>query len=247
MRNIKLTIEYDGTDFCGWQVQAKGRTVAGELARAIKEITGEEPKIEYSSRTDSGVHANGQVANFSTRSRMPVEKIRKALNANLPEDVAVVDAVEVGKKFNARYDAKAKLYRYVISDSDVRPVIGRGKAYHFRWGRLDVRKMRAAARHLVGTHDFSSFGVNDREEKQDSPVRTISYIKVVRDDTIITIDVKGSGFLYKMVRSIAGTLIEAGRGKLPPKQVKAILAAKDRSQAGPTAPPQGLFLVKVYY
>lgn len=247
MRNLKLTIEYDGTGFCGWQIQPKHRTVIGEIAKAIKKLTGESPKIEYASRTDSGVHALGQVASFHTKSKMPPDKMKKGFNALLPPDISVIELTDVPKDFNARFDAKSKLYKYVICDSGHPPAVYRNLIYHFRLGRLNIARMRAAAKYLIGTHDFSSFGVNDDNEQQDLPVKTVTQIKIDRKGDIITIAVKGTGFLYKMVRSIVGTLIDAGRGKLTPKQVKTILDSKDRRAAGPTAPPHGLFLMKVYY
>jgi tRNA pseudouridine38-40 synthase len=247
MRNIKLTIEYDGTGFCGWQIQPHHRTVIGELAKALKKLTGESPKIEYSSRTDSGVHALGQTANFHTKSKTPAAKIKKGLNSLLPCEISVIDAKDVPKDFNARFDAKAKLYKYLICDSDHPPAIYRNLIYHFRLGKLNIGKMRSAAKHLIGKHDFSAFGANDHNDLHDSPIKTITQITVAREGGIVTITVKGNGFLYKMVRRIVGTLIQAGRGRIAPGEVKIILAGKDRSKAGPTAPPHGLFLMKVYY
>ena len=141
MRNIKLTIEYDGTNYCGWQVQLKDKTVHAEIIEALKKLTGKKPKIEYASRTDSGVHAYGQVASFRTGSRLPSENLKRGLNSYLPGDIAVVKVQQVGKKFNARYDTKAKLYKYIICDSDIRPAISNRYIYHHRLGHLDTKKM----------------------------------------------------------------------------------------------------------
>lgn len=247
MRNIKLTIEYDGTDFCGWLCQPKKRTVMGELQKAIKKLTGEIPKIEYCSRTDSGVHAYAQVANFSTHSKIPAKGFQKGLNSILPDDISIIDSEDASKDFNARFDAKAKTYKYVINDSGLRHPISVNQQFNFKLGRLDVTKMRSAAKHLIGTHDFTAFGANDGEEHKESPIKTIMSIRIERKNELIHIYVKGGGFLYKMVRSIAGALIGVGRGRLDPKDIKKILESKNRSQEVFTAPAHGLFLLKIIY
>ncbi|MDP8263026.1 MAG: tRNA pseudouridine(38-40) synthase TruA [Candidatus Ancaeobacter aquaticus] len=246
MRNLKLTIEYDGTHHCGWQIQPKDRTVMQEIQRAIKKLTKETPKIEYSSRTDSGVHAYGQAISFKTKSRLPLKNIQMGLNSYLPDDTRVVKAEEAKIDFNARFDAKAKHYRYIISDTQIAPAIHRDYMYHFKLCRLNERKMLSAVKYMVGTHDFSSFSA-DSGEDQGSPIKKIIYLKIKRKGDIITIDIKGSGFLYKMVRSIVGALIEVGRGKITPNDIKKLLELKKRSMTVPTAPSQGLYLVKVFY
>jgi tRNA pseudouridine38-40 synthase len=245
MRNIKLTLSYDGTDFQGWQTQPRYRTVQETLEKAIAALTGEERvRVNTSGRTDAGVHAVGQVVNFYTATQHPPQVIVRAVNANLPPDIVVKDAADMPQSFDANRDAKRKLYRYVIHDGAVPDPFMRCYAWHCRH-KLDAAKMRQAAEPLKGRHDFHSF--ETEWPNRMSSVRTITHLAVNRCGEYIWLDVEADGFLYNMVRAIAGTLVNVGRGYWPVEQVAAILAAEDRAQAGPTAPPQGLFLMRVTY
>ena len=245
MRNIKFTLSYDGTDFRGWQTQPGHRTVQETLEAAIAAVTGDERvRCNTSGRTDSGVHAVGQVVNFYTASHHLPETLVRAVNAHLPEDIIVREAADVPQSFDANKDALRKLYRYVIHDGPVPNVFQRRYAYHCKW-RLDVDAMRRAAASLRGRHDFHSFET-DWPNRLTS-IRTITHLTLNRLGDFIWIDVEADGFLYNMVRAIAGTLINVGRGYWPEDHVAEILTAEDRREAGPTAPPQGLFLMRVTY
>jgi tRNA pseudouridine38-40 synthase len=243
-RTIRLLIEYDGTDYRGWQVQPDGPTVQEKIEAALRRLTGESVRVAGAGRTDAGVHAAGQVASFRTPSRLPAATIARALNALLPPDIAVLSAEEAAASFHARFSAVRKRYRYSILNRPVRPALGRRTVLHVPRS-LDERAMREAARCLVGTHDFSSFRCNSG--KEDAPVRTVQALAIERRGDLVTIEIEAASFLYKMVRSIAGTLIAVGRGKAPPSEVAAILAARDRSRAFPTAPACGLCLLSVEY
>ena len=248
MRSIKLTLAYDGTAYAGWQVQPGRTTVQGVLEAALERITGESIRVVASGRTDAGVHALGQVASFQTESRLAAEVFCRALNAELTHDVAVLAAVEAPEGFHALRDAVRKRYRYVIRDGPVRDVFRRHYCWQHRL-RLDAEAMDRAARSLVGRHDFSSFESSGAERQ--SSVRTVYEIGVARgqggQSHVITLQVEADGFLYNMVRAIAGTLVEVGRGAQSESWVAEVLAAADRRAAGPNAPPQGLFLVHVDY
>jgi tRNA pseudouridine38-40 synthase len=244
MRNFKLTLSYDGTDFFGWQRQPDRRTVQQVLEEAIGRLTGFESPTTASGRTDAGVHALGQVVHFYTASRHGPEVFVRALNAMLPPDVRVLDATEVPQSFHATLDAKAKLYRYVIDNGPVADPFQRRYSDHV-FLPLDVPAMHRAAQALRGRHDFRSFETH--WPNRTSSVRTIFHIAVSRMGRFVWIDVEADGFLYNMVRAIAGTLVQVGTGKWPESRIAEILAAEDRRQAGPTAPPQGLFLVRVRY
>ncbi|MCD6406045.1 MAG: tRNA pseudouridine(38-40) synthase TruA [Planctomycetes bacterium] len=243
-RNIKLTIEYDGTDFSGWQRQPSRRTVQQHIEEAIATVTGERVHLLASGRTDAGVHSEGQAANFRTASTLTPRRFVGAINANIDFDAAVIDAREVPWSFHAVRDADAKLYRYRISTRPVRPVIKR-RFVHYVKGTFDVEACKRAARHLVGTHDFNSFRAEGRVVK--NAVRTIRRIDFEQEPDGLAMWFEGNGFLYMMVRIIVGTLLEVARGALRPDDIPAILAARDRSAAGPTAPPRGLCLVEVHY
>ena len=245
MRNLKLTLSYDGTDFNGWQTQPGYRTVQETLETAIARLTGE-PRIRAnaSGRTDAGVHAVGQVVNFYSTTQLPCETLVRAINAHLPEDVVVREAADVPQVFDANHDAVRKLYRYVIHDGPVANPFLRRYACQSRHP-LVVEAMRRAAAPLVGRHDFKSFETAGSERM--SSVRTITHLAVNRVGEWIWIDVEADGFLYNMVRAIAGTLMDVGRGHRPAEEVAAILESGDRTRAGPTAPPQGLFLMRVTY
>lgn len=244
MRNIKLVLSYDGTEFSGWQRQPDRRTVQQVLEEAIGRLTGVVPTTTASGRTDAGVHALGQVVHFLTASGLPPSTFVKALNAMLPPDVRVREATEMPQAFHATLDARAKLYRYVIDNGRVADPFQRRHAWHvFR--PLDAAVMHRAAQALRGRHDFHSFETNWPNRM--SSVRTITHAAVNRAGDFVWVDVEADGFLYNMVRSITGTLVEVGKGKWPETKVAEVLAAEDRREAGPTAPPQGLFLVRVRY
>jgi len=256
MAFFKLTLAYDGAEFSGWQAQPGRRTVQGELERAWREITGETERLNAAGRTDAGVHAERQVVSVESATQIPPEALVLALNAKLPDDAAV-RAVELAPEgFHATHHARRKRYRYSIYNDSRRPVFLRRYAWHAPTP-LDVEAMRRGGYLLVGTHDFVSFQSTGSE--RESTVRTIFAVEVARaeagqgreaDDELarlITIDVEGDGFLYNMVRAIAGTLIEVGRGKRDPLWVAEVLAARDRCAAGQTAPPHGLTLLRVDY
>ena len=244
MRTIKLTIAYDGTDYAGWQIQPDRPTVQSVLEEAIQRVTGDHSRTLASGRTDAGVHAFGQVVGFRTESKLTPEVLVRALNANLPDDIAVLDAAEVADLFHPIGDSIKKRYRYVIHDAEIRDIFRRRYAWHCRY-RLDAEPMARAAEVLLGTHDFSSF--ESAGAPRESSVRTITDISVVRHGNRIEIEVEADGFLYNMVRAIVGTLVEIGRGSMAEGWMYQVLSAKNRKAAGPTAPPEGLFLVKVDY
>lgn len=245
LRNLKLVVSYDGTDFNGWQTQPGYRTVQETLEKAIAQLTGE-PRIRLnaSGRTDTGVHAVGQVVNFYSTTHHPPDVLVRAINAHLPPDVVVHEAAEVPQAFDANRDAKRKLYRYVIHDGPTPSPFLRRYCHQSRHP-LDAAAMRRAAEPIKGRHDFHSFETDWPNRM--SSVRTITHLAVNRVGAYLWIDVEADGFLYNMVRAIAGTLMNVGRGYWPETQVAAILHAEDRKQAGPTAPAQGLFLMRVTY
>jgi len=244
MRNLKLILSYDGTEFSGWQRQPDRRTVQQVLEEAIGRLTGVESPTNASGRTDAGVHALGQVVHFYTESRHPPDVFVKALNAMLPYDVRVKDAAEMPQSFHATLDAKAKLYRYVVDNGRVADPFQFRYSWHV-FQSLDSDAMNRAAQALRGRHDFHSFETNWPNRM--SSVRTITRIAVLREGNSVKIEVEADGFLYNMVRAITGTLVEVGKGKWPESRVAEIVAAEDRREAGPTAPPRGLFLVQVRY
>jgi tRNA pseudouridine38-40 synthase len=244
IRNIKLVLSYDGTGFYGWQTQPGYRTVQETLEKAIASLTGESIRVNASGRTDAGVHALGQVVNFYSTTSHPPEVLVRAVNAHLPPAVVVREAADVSQAFDANRDARRKSYRYVIHDAAVTDPFLRQYCYHTRH-RLDAAVMDRAAEPLRGRHDFHSFETGWPNRM--SSVRTISDLTVKREGDLIWVDVEADGFLYNMVRAIAGTLIYVGRGYWPESQVAEILRAEDRRQAGPTAPAQGLFLMRVTY
>jgi len=243
-RRIALLVAYRGGRFQGFQRQAGGPTVQQALEEAWAGVTGETTVMHGSGRTDSGVHAWGQVAHFTTF-RPPVSgQVREALNAYLPEDVVVRAAAEVGPEFHARMSATGKHYLYRIELGEVRPVLNAACA-HWHRGALDLAAMRAAARLLVGRHDFSAFAAAGRPVRDG--VRTLSDLRIRPVRGGLAIHAAGNGFLYKMVRNLVGTLLEIGRGRRAPEWAAAVLAGRDRSRAGATAPPQGLILWRVRY
>lgn len=242
MRNIKLILSYDGTDFHGWQRQPGLRTIQQTLEDAILALTQARPKTTASSRTDAGVHALGQVVHFLTPSRHRPEIILKALNALLPRDLRVLEVRDMPQAFHATLDAISKRYRYVIDDGPI------ASPFQLRYSwqvlrRLNIEAMNRAGAALVGRHDFRSFETD--WPNRTSSVRTVLELVVTRSDDLVWLEVEADGFLYNMVRAIAGTLSWVGIGKRPESWVSDVLRAEKRVEAGPTAPPRGLFLVKV--
>ncbi len=243
-RNIKITIEYDGTDYRGWQRQASGPTIQQRIEEAIARTVGERVKLHGAGRTDAGVHALAQVANFKTRATISTDSLVEALNARLPADIVVTGAEEAPASFHARYDATAKTYRYTIRNSRVPAALERNRVYLVR-RRLMARRMQRAAARLAGRHDFRAFA--GAGSPRSDYVRNITRISVARTGDTIHITVTADGFLYNMVRAIVGTLVQVGLGKLTPDDVEEILRSRDRRRAGPTAPARGLCLVEVAY
>ena len=245
MKNIKIVIEYDGTDYHGWQCQANLPTVQKTIEDALRQITGENVKITGSGRTDAGVHAMGQVASFLTETQLDSETLRKALNSTLPRDISIVKALEVPDGFHAQFSSRSKTYEYRIFNRPHPPALHRNRVWHIQ-EKLDTKKMREAAAYLEGTHDFSVFATADITVK--TTVRTVkrALVKKTREG-IILIEIEADGFLKRMVRMITGTLVETGRGKLTPEGFGQILAGGQKTKNVFTAPPSGLFLKKVIY
>lgn len=244
MKRIKLTVAYDGTNYCGWQLQKNGVTVEQKLNEAIAQLTGEPVQVIGASRTDSGVHAMGNVAVFDTDTRIPPEKLSYALNGRLPEDIRIQSAEEVPRDFHPRKANCVKTYEYRIWNHRFENPVKRLYDY-FVFLPLDVEKMRAAAACLVGEHDFRSFASSGSQAEE--TVRRIYSLEVLKQDCEIILRICGDGFLYNMVRIIAGTLIQAGIGAFPPSHVREILDARDRQAASQTAPARGLTLVEIAY
>lgn len=244
MKRIKMIVAYDGTNYKGWQVQPNGITVEEVLNDKLSELLGEKITVTGASRTDSGVHSLGNVAIFDTNTRMPADKIAFAINQRLPDDIVVQDSCEVQGDWHPRYQKSRKTYEYRILNRRFRMPTRRLDTYFYHHP-LDVEKMRQAAAYLVGEHDFKSFCAVGAQVK--STVRTVYACDVENRDGIITIRVTGSGFLYNMVRIIAGTLIRVGGGEIEPEEMSAILNAHDRSVAGPTAPAHGLTMIGIFF
>lgn len=244
MRNIKLTIEYHGKDFNGWQKQPNKLNIQGEIERAIGSITGETIELIGSGRTDAGVHALGQVANFKTNCHIPIDKFAVAINSKLKKSIRIKKAEEVEERFHSRYCAHFKKYRYVMNCSSTGTAIFRELEYQFPM-KLDVEKMRKAAKYFEGEHDFAAFKASGTSSK--NSIRKIFEAEVLEKEERIWIELTGSGFLYNMVRIIAGTLLDVGMGKIDPEEIPDIIQSKDRKRAGKTLPAVGLYLVKVNY
>lgn len=244
MRNILLTMMYDGSCFHGWQIQNNALSVQEVFQTALKTVFGQ-TDIKGCSRTDSGVHANMYCVSFHTEHRIPTERIPAALNNYLPPSVAVLSAKEVPDDFHARYSCKGKEYIYKIWNDDIRNPFLEKYALHY-WYKLNVEQMNEAARHIAGYHDFTSFCTLDNREKGDFH-RTVQNIDISRSDKMVTITVQADGFLYNMVRIIVGTLLYVTQGKIAPEEIPDIIRAEDRSKAGPTAPAHGLYLNRVFY
>lgn len=253
-RNIFMTIEYDGSDFCGWQRQPNVRTVQGRLEEALSRVCGTPVKISGTSRTDAGVHALGQCASFRGEFGIPTERIMPAANNILAGgrqalkgigDVRITSLREVGSDFHARFNACGKKYRYVIRNLPEPDIFRRNYCYQIPQP-LDVEAMREAAAYIAGTHDFKCFQAAGGEEKE-TTVRTVHRLRIDRRGENVEIEISGDGFLYNMVRIITGTLVEVGLGKRAPADLEAVIAGRDRQKAGHTAPAAGLYLVEVYY
>ncbi|MCR4403436.1 MAG: tRNA pseudouridine(38-40) synthase TruA [Firmicutes bacterium] len=244
MRNVKLILEYDGTAYCGFQRQDGLRTIQAELERAAAVIIKAPVSVVGAGRTDAGVHARGQVVNFRTGARMPVERFVPALNSVLPADIRVLSAEEVPWEFHARYDARGKTYEYTLDTRAVPSVFLRNYAYHVPLD-LDLEAMSEASRHIVGRHDFRSFAASGGGAK--TFTREVRRCSLESEGGLVRLTVEADGFLYNMVRIIVGTLLLVGAGKLSPADVERIRDARDRRLAGPTAPAKGLCLVQVDY
>jgi tRNA pseudouridine38-40 synthase len=245
MRTIKLTIEYDGTQYLGWQIQPKGVTIQGLIEEKLARLTREPVHLVGSGRTDAGVHALRQVAHFKTKSQLDVQTIQRALNSLLPSDIVIQKVEEVDEGFHARRSSKSKVYEYRVLNRHLRSVFHRGTAWHIPQ-KLNIREMKKATRSLIGERDFSSF------QSVGSPKRT-AVRKVTRAewkrgrDDLLRFEIEADGFLKQMVRAIVGTLIEVGKGKIASEDFQRILDSRDRKKAGPTAPAHGLFLKEVKY
>jgi tRNA pseudouridine38-40 synthase len=244
IRNFKVVLAYDGAGFMGWQIQPGVRTVQETLEASLKKIFDHPTRTIASGRTDAGVHALGQVVNFRTASSIPAEGLLRGLNAVLPGDVSAISVTEVSHDFHARYMARSKSYLYVMDADLVRSPFLDRYALHLNFP-VDVQAMGEAARYLLGEHDFASFLAAGSEVR--TSVRTITASEVMKRGNKVLYWIQGSGFLRHMVRNIVGTLLLVGRGKLLPDDMQRIIALKDRSCAGPTVPPQGLYLIGVEY
>lgn len=241
---VKLVVAYDGTNYCGWQIQPNGITIEEMLNKHLSELLGEHIVVTGASRTDAGVHSMGNVAVFDTNTRMPAEKISYALNQGLPEDIVVQDSCQVPEDFHPRFSKSVKTYEYKILNRRFRLPLERNTSYFYHYP-LDVAKMQQAAVYLVGEHDFTSF--SSVHAQTNTFVRTIYSLDVSKDGDMISIRITGNGFLYNMVRIIAGTLIQVGAGMIEPEEMERILAGKDRELAGPTAPAHGLTMIGIEY
>lgn len=254
-KNLLIKIEYDGTNFSGWQIQPEVRTVQGEIEHVLKYIAGEEVHIHGTSRTDAGVHALGQCASFEWKSNMPVEKLAEVMNrrfgaggegrSGAPGDIRIISVEQVPEDFHARYSCKGKTYRYVIDKSG--DIFRRNISYQYPGAEdLDIEEMKNAATYIIGTHDFKCFESSGSTPRE-STVRTVSDLNIFEDDESIIFEVTGDGFLYNMVRIIVGTLVEAGAGKRTAESVRDAIESRDRGKSGFTAPPQGLYLKEIYF
>ncbi len=244
MRNIKLTIEYDGTDYCGWQRQSRLKSIQAVIEQSLNTLLRQKIKLVGSGRTDAGVHAKGQVANFQAETKLNIKNIHRGLNALLPGDIAVKEIEEVSLGFNSRYDAKSKIYRYTVLRQETRGPFFRNHSLFIPYG-LDVEVMKKAASYLEGRHNFRSFQTQNKENPQAE--RTIKKLKISVKKNFIYIDIEADGFLHNMVRRVVGVLLEVGRGKIKAPRVKKILGAKDPCLGGPTVPARGLCLMRVKY
>ena len=245
LRNILITISYDGSKYHGWQIQHNAITVQEVFQNALYAVIGDKPDIKACSRTDSGVHAEMFCISTKISHPIPAIRLKAALNSHLPDSVVVLDAKEVPLDFHARYNAKGKRYIYRVLNRPERDPFYIGRALHYRYS-LDAELLNKASKAYIGTHDFTSFCTLDKREKGDF-VRTIYDFSVTRKGDIVEFTVEGNGFLYNMVRIMVGTLLSINEGKLAPDSISDIIKAESRDLAGPTAPPQGLYLNEVFY
>lgn len=245
MRNIKLTIEYDGKNFAGWQTQPGKVSIQGEILNAIKEVTGEVVELNASGRTDAGVHALGQIANFKTNTNIEISKIPYALNSKLPNSIVIKKAEEVEERFHSRYNCRGKTYRYIINNSEFPSALNRYREFHVPQ-QLDLAVMKEAIKLFEGTHDFKGFKSSGGSPKK-TTVRTLTKCELIQNEKNIIIELSGDGFLYNMVRIIAGTIVDVGLGKIKIEDMQKIIESGDRKLAGRTLPPHGLYLVEVRY
>lgn len=245
MRNILLTLCYDGTNYHGWQIQKNAITIQEVFQNALFKILKENIDIKGCSRTDSGVHANMYCISMKIESDIPCERLKMAINRFLPMDIAVTSAIEVPLDFHARYSCKGKEYIYKIWNKPVRNPFLSGRAFHY-WYKLDIDVLNIAAKEYIGTHDFTSFCTLDNRNPEDM-IRTVTDFSIDNVDGLVTMKVSADGFLYNMVRIMVGTLLHVSMGKIKPHEIKDIIAQKDRSKAGPTAVAHGLYLNKVFY
>ncbi|WP_029451376.1 tRNA pseudouridine(38-40) synthase TruA [Clostridium algidicarnis] len=244
MKNIKLIVEYDGTNYSGWQRQNNAMTIQQKIEEAIFKSTGESLDVIGCSRTDAGVHAKAFVLNFHTKSTIPSDKIKNVINLNLPEDIIILSSEEVEKEFHARYSCVAKTYSYTIFNRESVPALYRNYVYHVR-KPLNVDIMIEASKYFLGKQDFSAFKNMGSSVK--TSTRTIKDIEIYKENDYIKIYITADGFLYNMVKIIVGTLVQVGKGKMPPKQIRDIIESKDRSKAGKAVLSSGLCLEKVFY
>lgn len=245
IRNLKITISYDGKDLHGWQIQKNAVTVQQCFQEAVQSVLGFTPDIKGCSRTDTGVHANMYVISMKTEHKITAERLKAALNRYLPLSIVVTDVCEVHADFHARYSAKGKRYVYKILDTQTRDPFCEGYALHYRYD-IDVDMLNRAAQAYVGTHDFTSFCTLDKRGKGDF-TRTVKSFSVYREGKFVYMTVEADGFLYNMVRIMVGTLLKIQQGKLPADSIPSIIAEKNRKLAGPTAPACGLYLDEVFY
>ncbi|MEW6615516.1 MAG: tRNA pseudouridine(38-40) synthase TruA [Thermodesulfobacteriota bacterium] len=245
MRNIKLVIEYDGTNYHGWQIQPNAVTIQETIEERLQKITQEEIRLIAAGRTDAGVHAVEQVANFPTNSRLEINNIQRGLNSLLPPDISIKEISEVEQDFHARYSAKSKIYRYVILNQRFPSPLYRNFSWFIPF-KLNVKKMKKAVKCLIGKHDFSSFKASGCNSH--NPIREVYAISLDKSPKgFIIFEIEANAFLKQMVRNIVGTMVDVGNGKIGGSEFEEILRAKDRKKAGIMAPPQGLFLLKVNY
>lgn len=244
MRNIKLTLQYDGTAYHGWQTQENAATVQETVEKALTRLIGSHIRISGCGRTDTGVHAESFICNFKSENSIPCDKFPFALNTYLPKDIVCTMAEEVDGDFDARKSAVGKTYTYVIANTKYGNVFYNNRAWHYRY-ELDIEKMRCAAKYFLGTHDFIGFAASGFTVK--TTVRTIYSLEIKKESDLIKIKITGNGFLYNMVRIIAGTLVFVGNGKIKPEEMGDIIASKSRKRAGITAPAHGLYLTEVFY
>ena len=245
MRNIKITIEYDGKNFPGWQSQPNKISIQTEIENAIFEVTGEKTEVIASGRTDAGVHALGQVANFHTNTKIETSKIPYAINSKLPNSIVVKEAAEVDERFHSRYNCKLKTYRYIINNNEFPSALNRYREFHMPC-KLNYEAMEQAIKYFEGEHDFKAFKSSGGNAKK-TTVRTLTNCNIKKDDGRIYIELTGNGFLYNMVRIISGTILDVGLGKINAEDIPKIIESGERKKAGRTLPPHGLYLVKVNY